>query len=129
MTTGKQYIRYILFPLFILFGAGVLYKYIMCHFAASSPVADLICDFSWKDGLFLLCSYSITKLTSPLLNFNTLSKRLLVTLILYCFSFGLIGGPFMFASFFQPLFANVFLHILLLIIIVEFCFIAPWEKS
>ena len=97
-----------------------LYVKCFCFFSNKSSSADLICLINWKDGLFLVISYSIVKFLSPLLDFDTILKRYIVTLFLYSFSFAIIAFPFWFASFFQDFSTNTFFHISAIILTVEF---------
>lgn len=123
-----QFLLFTLSPILLLFALGYLYKTAICAFANSSENADLICHLSWKDGFFLFCSYTVVKLLSPVLEFNRIIVRVLVSIGLYIISFGLFGGPFMIASFFQPFFINVFFHSLILIVVIENCFQTLAEK-
>jgi hypothetical protein len=100
----------------------------MCAVSNKSANADLVCTLNWKDGLFLLLSYTVVKLLSPLLAFDTIFKRILLTITLYSFLFGLISFSFWLASFFQAFFANTFFHMLLIIVIVESIFMEKKEE-
>lgn len=123
MKKGYQYLLNILLPIFILVALSLLYKKIMCHLGSTSENARFICELQWKDGAFLLFSYSIVKLLSSILDFNSIVKRMLVTLGLYCLSYGLMAFPYLLASFFQPFLVNSFIHILLLILGIEILFL------
>ena len=114
----KKTILPILLTLFLFW----LYVKCFCFFSDKSSYADLVCSLNWRDGLFLVSSYSIVKLVSPLLLFDTVLKRVLITFFLYCFSLGLMAFPFLVVSFLQPLGDNVFIHTLLLILTIEFVF-------
>jgi len=98
------------------------YKIIACFLSDKSSTANFLCTFKWKDGLFLVISYSIVKSLSILLGFDTIFKTLVVTLLLYSFLYGLFAFPFWFASFFQPLLTNTLLHIFIIILTIEIIF-------
>ncbi len=123
-----KYISYTILPIIILLVISVLYKKIICYFASSSSDADFICDFKWKDGFILICSYIVVKLLSPSLEFNTVLKRVLITLGLYCFAYAILALPFWIASFFQPFLINVFIHAISAIIIIEIISARFWDK-
>ena len=112
----------IIVPIAFVFFIFWLYVKSFCFFSNKLSSADLVCSLNWKDGIFLIVSYSIVKTFSPLLDFDTIFKRFIVTLFLYSFSFAIIAFPFWVASFFQNFSANVFLHISALILIIEFIF-------
>ena len=117
-----QYTCFIVLPIALSLGIALLYKILTCYFSGSSEDASFVCGFNWKDGLILLCSYAIVKLISPILGFETIAKRLLVTLGLYCFAYAVIALPFLIASFFQPFLVNTFFHAILLILVIELIF-------
>lgn len=114
-----QYIYYVVFPVILIFIIGILYRKFICNYANSSDDANFICEFKWKDGFILICSYAIVKLISPLLGFDTSLKRILITIGLYIFTYSLIAWPFMLASFFQPFLINTFVHTIIVIILIE----------
>jgi len=115
----KYYIFHVILPITSLFAVGLVYKYSVCQFDTKSPDANLICNLNWKDGFILICCYAIVKGLSQILGFETISKRLLITLMLYCISFGIIAWPYLITSFFQPFLVNVFAHALCLIVFIE----------
>jgi hypothetical protein len=118
-----QFLINILLPIACVWIVAVLYTVILCKFANNDlSDAGFICTFNWKDGFILLCSYSIVKLVSGLLDFDRILKRVLISLGLYCVAYGLIAFPFFLSSFFQPFLVNVFLHSLILIIVIEIVF-------
>jgi len=119
MNLLKYYFFHVILPITSLFAIGVVYKYSVCQFDTKSPDAELICILNWKDGFILICCYAIVKGLSHILRFETISKRILITLLLYCICFGIIAWPYLIVSFFQPLLVNVFLHALCLIVITE----------
>jgi hypothetical protein len=119
MNILKYYFYNAIVPIGSLISLGFAYKFIICRFQNVSEDASFICTFKWKDGLILICCYSVIKLVSKILDFKTISRRLLITVGLYCIVYGLLAWPFLIASFFQPFLVNVFVHTLLLIIIIE----------
>jgi hypothetical protein len=122
ISNGILFFRRIIIPIFLTLSLFWLYVKCFCFFSSTSSDADFVCSLNWKDGLFLVTSYSIVKSVSILLGFDTIFKRLLVTLLLYSFSFALIAFPFWIASFFQPLIVNSFLHVLFIILTIEMIF-------
>ena len=118
-----QYVSYAILPIVLLLALCTLYKRIMCYFANSSPDASFVCEFKWKDGFVLLCCYTVVRLLSPVLEFNSVLKRLIITIALYCLVYALIAFPFLLASFFQPFSVNVFIHVLIMIILIEMIFL------
>ncbi len=104
MTKLSQFIREAILPIFLIISLAIIYKNIICSFSNSSSDADFICEFKWKDGFILLCSYVLVKLVSLLLGFNTLTKRIMFTLSLYCIAYSIIAFPFLLASFFIIIF-------------------------
>lgn len=104
----------------ILVGA-LFYLYVIgvCKLSHQFSHLSLTCDLNWKVGLFFVPSYAVVKLLSPALEFNSITKRLTVTFLLYSFSFALIAFPYWFAAFFQDFVNNTFIHISILIIAVE----------
>lgn len=115
----KYYFYNALLPIGSLFLIGFAYKWLMCHFEDQLGDAGLICALNWQDGFILICSYAIVKIQSHILGFKTISKRLLITLGLYCFSYAIIAFPYLLVSFFQPFWRNVLAH--------GFCFLAIIE--
>ena len=115
----KYYFFYITLPITSVFAIGFLYKYSVCLLENKSPDAEMICYLNWKDGFILICCYAIVKGVSHILRFETISKRILITLLFYCISFGILAWPYLIASFFQPLLVNVFVHALIFIVITE----------
>lgn len=109
-------------PIVLVFSLFWSYVRGYCFFSSKSSNTDLVCSLNWKAGLILVISYSIVKLFSPLLDFNTIFKRFFVTLLLYSFSFAIIAFPFWLVSFFQHFGANTFLHISAIILTVEIIF-------
>ena len=122
------YFKKITIPIFLVIASFFIYVKCFCYFSNTSSDADLVCSLSWKDGLFLISSYSIVKALSPLFSFDSIFKRLSITLLLYCFSFALIAFPFLLVSFFQPVVRNVFLHTSLIILTIEILFSYNDEK-
>jgi hypothetical protein len=121
-----KYIIGSILPILSLVLLAFLYKNVMCYYAKnSSSNASLICDLNWKDGAILLCCYCVVKLVSPLLDFDTIFKRVIITIVFYCFAYGLIAFPYLITSFLQPFLVNVFLHGLGLILITEYFFCWP----
>lgn len=112
----------IIIPVILVLFLFWFYVKCFCYFSGESSNARLVCSLNWKDGLFLVINYSIVKILSPVLNFDTVFKRFIVTLFLYSFSYALFAWPFWFASFFQDLIRNTFLHISVLILTVELLF-------
>ena len=117
-----KYIIAAILPVGLLWLICFILKIIVCHFSGSSSDADFLCDFKWKDGFILLCSYSLVRLITPILGLNTFTQRIFVTIILYSIFYGLYAFPFWVASFIQPIKLNVFLQVLFLIILVEYLF-------
>ena len=115
-------LRRILGPILSTLCLFWIYVKCFCFFSSTSSNADFVCTMNWKDGLFLVSSYSIIKSVSILFGFDTIFKRLLFTILLYSFSFAIIAFPFWLASFFQPLLVHTFLHTLLIILTVELTF-------
>jgi hypothetical protein len=117
------YIKLILLPVIIIWLIALLYHYFIVFFRTRSYDLGLISSNLWQiDGFVLLCSYTLVKLLSKALDFNTVRKRVFVTILLYFVSFAIIAFPFLLASFFQPIQRNVFLHIFIVILIVEISF-------
>jgi len=112
----------ILVQLAIIVTVCICYKLIVCNFAQSSSNAEFICEVNWKDGFIFLCCYSIVKLLSPFLSFDSIRKRIVITTGLYCITYGIIAFPYLIASFFQPLIINVFLHVFAIVIAIEILF-------
>lgn len=112
----------VIIPVILALSLFWFYVKCFCYFSSKSSNADLVCSLNWKDGLFLVISYSVVKVFSPLLNFDTVFKRFIVTLFVYSFSYALFAWPFWFASFFQDFGRNTFLHISGLILAVELIF-------
>jgi hypothetical protein len=119
MNLLKYYFYNAILPICSLISLGFTYKAIICHFQDVSEDASFICTFKWKDGLILICCYSVVKVVSKILDFKTISRRLLITFGLYCVAYGILAWPFLMASFFQPFPVNVFVHALLIIIAIE----------
>ncbi len=117
-----QYCIVTFFPMIVLLLLCVLYKSIICYFEKTSPSASLICILNWKDGLILLCSYFVIKLVSPFLGFGSVMKRIFLTFVLYTVFYAAYAFPFWLTSLLQPLATNVFIHILILIFLVEITF-------
>jgi hypothetical protein len=112
-------------PIGLVAVIGYAYKSIVCHYATDDSSGwSLICVLNWKDGIILLCCYSVVKIVSPLLGFDTIGKRILYTIGLYCIAYGLLAWPYLIASFFQPFAVNVFVHGLLLLLGMEGLFYA-----
>jgi hypothetical protein len=79
-----------------------LYVKIFCFFSSVSDVADLVCSFNWRNGVFLVLSYAIVKLLSPVIGLKRFRIRILATFILYSVMFGIIALPYWLISFGQP---------------------------
>jgi len=121
----KDYLYTEIVPITMASLLFLFYKKVICNVAVSTNSESnfrFICEFKWKDGIFLLSSYCIVKLLSSILKFDTIFKRLLLTVLLYCFAYGIIAFPFLIASFFQPIEINVFVHVFILIVIIEVVF-------
>ncbi len=116
------YILQTVMPIVFVLGIGIVYKHIICSMSSSSEDADFICDMNWKDGFILICSYCVIKFLSPILEFDSMIKRLFITACLYFIAYGFIAFPFILVSFFQPLPVNVFFHAFILIVLVELLF-------
>ena len=122
MTRTVIVFKKIILPIFLTLILFWTYKMTVCFFSDRYSNANFICSFKWKDGLFLVISYSIVKSLSIVLEFDTTFKRLLVTLLLYSVVYGLFAFPFWFASFFQPFSTHTLLHIFLIILTIEIFF-------
>lgn len=122
MKKAHQYCIVTFVPMLVLLLLCVLYKSIICFFEKTSPNASLICILNWKDGLILLCSYFVIKVVSPFLEFESIMKRIFLTFGLYTIFYAAYAFPFWLTSLLQPLTANVFIHILILIFLVEIIF-------
>lgn len=122
MKKSNQYIIYTIIPIISLAILFFLYLKCMCLLDKKSTDTTLICELNWKDGFILVCSYSVIKIISPALGFHTIIKRLLIILLLYCFSYAIIAFPYWLTSLIQPLQTNVFIHTFLLICLIELIF-------
>jgi hypothetical protein len=111
-----------LLPIILVGVVFYLYLKGVCYISTKSSSASLICGMNWKDGLILVLSYDVVKIISPPLEFNSVTKRLTVTLFLYCFSYALIAFPYWLVSFFQDFLNNTFIHTTLIIVAVELLF-------
>ena len=112
-------VRKVIFPILLIFFLFWLYTKTFCLFSGSYENARIVCSHNWKAGLFLVGSYSIVKSVSISLGFDTIFKRLAITLLLYSFSFALLAFPYWVISFLQPLYVNSFLHTLVIILGIE----------
>lgn len=121
MRKKTLYLKLILLPVIIIWVLAFLYHYIIIK-TWSYDLILMSGNFWQLDGFILLCTYSYVKLISQALRFNTVRKRVFVTLLLYCISYAVIAFPFLLASIFQPIRRNVFLHVFIVILIVEISF-------
>ncbi len=125
----NQYIIYTIVPIVSLAILFFLYIKGVWLLGKKSIDATLIYELNWKDGFILFCSYSVIKILSPALGFHTIIKRLLVSLLLYCFSYAILAFPYWLTSLIQPFQTNVFLHTFLLILVIELVFSKIQRKS
>jgi hypothetical protein len=109
----------VLMPISFVIITAVVYKVSTCNFSSRSNIADIICYVNWYDGLFLVCSYVLVKLISPIIGAISFLRSFGYTLVLYVVSYGIIAFPFLILSVFKPVSLNVFLHGLLVILIAE----------
>lgn len=124
VTTNKTvlFCKETILPILLVFLLFWLYVKCFCLLSSQFSSIDLVCSHNWKYGLFLIISYSIVKLSSPLLDFDTVFKRYGLTLVLYSIFFAMIAFPYWVASFLQYFTVNTFIHISLLILAVELTF-------
>lgn len=124
LTTSKiaWFFKRIILPVILVLFTFWLYVKCICFFRSKSSSADLVCALNWKDGIFLVASYAVVKVLSPLFGPGTIFKRFIATLILYSLSFALFAFPFWLSSFFQVFSANVFVHVSLMILTIEVIF-------
>lgn len=125
MAYKKKIYLYLLITILPIFVIGVLawlYKSIVCYLSTYFSDAKFICEFKWKDGAILLCSYCIVKVISPFLKIERITGRLIFTLILYSVFFAAYAFPFWVASLFSPLKTNTFVQAFFLILLVELLF-------
>ena|GEM_PF-7011103 len=83
--------KHIILPVFLSLLLFWLFVKCFCFFKDSSSCSALVCSFSWKDGLFLASSYFIIKVISSLFSFDTILKKVLITLSLYCLALALMA--------------------------------------
>jgi hypothetical protein len=116
----STFFRRIILLLSLLWLFAWAYYAAMGLLAKSSDNADFIYTVNWKAGCILITCYSIVKLLSPVLGFYRMRVRLLLSIVLYSFSFALIVFPLFWVFFFQPFLVNTFFHALIAVFIVEF---------
>jgi hypothetical protein len=119
----RQYIFNTALPIGLVVLIAYAYKSFVCHYATDdSSGFSLICILNWKDGFISICCYSVVRITSPFLGFDTIFKRMMVTIGLYCIIYGLTAWPYLLSSFFQPFPVNVFFHGVILLLGAEYLF-------
>jgi hypothetical protein len=101
------------------------YKLVICFLAKSSTDFDLVCSLNWKDGLMLTFSYLTYIILDIFLNKlpREVYLRWLLIILIYMILYGALAEPYMISSFMQNKKQNSFLHLFILLFLMDNTFL------